>query len=964
MMLLALLLLQQPAAVAIITTTNTAAATRAALEQPGDVDVVVPTSARLSNPLRCLLDRKPCVGWPGYTRPNGTKKTSDGVGMPATLLPPDGPDWRAVRCHLSRAEWPLLTGGNASLTVDSINGSGSRGGVPGGRAVELFAIFEPQWGRRPYLREKKGSLVLEVDRSLAVPGLALQVSASLPGDVTIKGAVPAGRRVRIPFSLAEVPSKVDEVITIQLQLPDGTNITKTRRFIRHPPPSSNASLVTWQVDHERGGGLLADGIPFLAQGWFNGGWNHELDSSLGARYFAQHYGVSEPSFFERMILNLGSLAQEWGKRGINFVRFQSQVFPNTAFGFPVELTTLYLDLAAAAGVFVIFDCSIDTIAKAGFNGTADPVWQELLANLTLVRDHPALAGYYACDDCCHVRANANEHEYRGIEQIHQALREFDPYHLFIGSSACPDVWMWQEGLEFNAGAPAGVPSVSDVGLDVVMRESYSGGGPGDSSLSPTSRGVRTERAARYYPMTFAASWDMPAPANYVTPGAFRAALYGNAIHQNKFSFNAFAFDDTTAADRPIDEAFFGFAMEAAELRNSWLSMPLDAASTLLWQDEHHAEAIEQIWLVAVESNPPCVSHPHGKMRPTTLETQDCGAYGRLWIEGGKVGAGDSSGVGLCAHLVLINPQARSLDVTVTLATSTSLHQRSILPTAQRLFDQTYTVNLSTAAAATLTMSDGLSGRSAAIYRLGCKVTPLTPNIVHNGDFEDVDLSNPGRFCQRGSCSTTRVGRPLFDGVGANAGWRLLYGTPYLPAIFDAHQDDFRAQIRPDTSAPFHGRHCLKLKLPSRAPSILPIPLQQSMYGTEPQEDVEATTTILWTLNLQMRSSPPGAKVVLFSGGCYSAPWAIAGDQLPDAKCGPNSAQPRRVSSNLAAVGVEWTTLRFQFENATLYSQNLWLNVSAPCANGAHVWLDAITLVGSNTTRNSSLSRGDVWYGAP
>ena len=72
------------------------------------------------------------------------------------------------------------------------------------------------------------------------------------------------------------------------------------------------------------------------------------------------------------------------------------------------MTKLYLDLAAQAGVFVIFDCQIDNIAKAGFTGTNDQAWKDLLANLTLVKDHPALAGYYACDDCCHVKVNVDE----------------------------------------------------------------------------------------------------------------------------------------------------------------------------------------------------------------------------------------------------------------------------------------------------------------------------------------------------------------------------------------------------------------------------------------------------------------------------------------------------------------------------------------------------------------------------
>jgi len=35
-------------------------------------------------------------------------------------------------------------------------------------------------------------------------------------------------------------------------------------------------------------------------------------------------------------------------------------------------------------------------------GRATRRGKELLANLTLVRrEHPALAGYHACDNCCH-----------------------------------------------------------------------------------------------------------------------------------------------------------------------------------------------------------------------------------------------------------------------------------------------------------------------------------------------------------------------------------------------------------------------------------------------------------------------------------------------------------------------------------------------------------------------------------
>ena len=100
----------------------------------------------------------------------------------------------------------------------------------------------------------------------------------------------------------------------------------------------------------------------------NGGYNHQVNG-LGAKFYAQQFGVPEPNWytpaaprqlpfrppnatvctrerekqylsatcesnsvscyerrFERQSLNLGATAQHWGARGLNFVRFQSQVF--------------------------------------------------------------------------------------------------------------------------------------------------------------------------------------------------------------------------------------------------------------------------------------------------------------------------------------------------------------------------------------------------------------------------------------------------------------------------------------------------------------------------------------------------------------------------------------------------------------------------------------------------------------
>jgi hypothetical protein len=62
-----------------------------------------------------------------------------------------------------------------------------------------------------------------------------------------------------------------------------------------------------------------------------------------------------------------------------------------------------------------------------------------------LRDHPAVAGYYGCDDCCHtVRGTFCAKEYTGIATIREQIFKLDPYHPTFGTSACGEVWMWQE----------------------------------------------------------------------------------------------------------------------------------------------------------------------------------------------------------------------------------------------------------------------------------------------------------------------------------------------------------------------------------------------------------------------------------------------------------------------------------------------------------------------------------------
>ena len=254
----------------------------------GTVEMQRPPGTDASQVTYCQIDRHdPNVGWPGYSRPNGSKHTSDAIFMPATALPSG-----SVACQMTKGEFPMITSGNATLSVlptgctkescmhvPSPTCCTSTSGY-----VELFALFEVQFGRRPYLYETNGSIVVLTDASLA--GVTLRLSAVLPGGVEIDTLVPGGCKWRVQFEMARIPAKVTELINISLIVGEGVSqhaIMKQRRFARHPPPPQNSTITAFQLDHERGGALRASGAEFLAQGWFNGGYNHQVRSCGSTR---------------------------------------------------------------------------------------------------------------------------------------------------------------------------------------------------------------------------------------------------------------------------------------------------------------------------------------------------------------------------------------------------------------------------------------------------------------------------------------------------------------------------------------------------------------------------------------------------------------------------------------------------------------------------------------------------------
>ena len=180
----------------------------------------------------------------------------------------------------ARCELPTLgTAGNTSvcLVVGPVDTWGKQ--PPSGTCnssyaptyIQRFALFSPQFGRRPYVREKVGAVVMLTDYSLIGTELAFKMSIA---GKTFTANVSGGANISIPFDLSPLPASHAEDVTLELTLPGGVVVNHTRRFLRSPPPQSGSPVITWQVDHETKG-LLVDGVPFLAAGWFGSGGIHE-----------------------------------------------------------------------------------------------------------------------------------------------------------------------------------------------------------------------------------------------------------------------------------------------------------------------------------------------------------------------------------------------------------------------------------------------------------------------------------------------------------------------------------------------------------------------------------------------------------------------------------------------------------------------------------------------------------------
>ena len=184
-----------------------------------------------------------------------------GAGRPGRGVLPDSAE---------RGGWGA--GASFELTLD---GETFSDGLP----ITFFELVHVAIGRRPYITEASGEILLRTDSSL--DGQALQITARLPCAGSHSGwswNVTGGLDLTLPLSFDGLPPRLHNDMQFVITLPDGRRVEQWRRFMRVPWPTQ-PSVEPVQVDHSRAG-LLVGSKPFLATGYYMGGWN---DSTIGGQ---------------------------------------------------------------------------------------------------------------------------------------------------------------------------------------------------------------------------------------------------------------------------------------------------------------------------------------------------------------------------------------------------------------------------------------------------------------------------------------------------------------------------------------------------------------------------------------------------------------------------------------------------------------------------------------------------------
>jgi len=148
-----------------------------------------------------------------------------------------------------------------SLTLNGVNFSAPS------PPITMLPAIEVAVGRRPYVTEQEGSLIIRPSAWLAGQDVRVVAWLGLAGTPLLNGSVQGGATTALPIDLRALPAELTDAAVVAATLPDGTRVTRSVAFVRARPPPAEYTGSVWQVDH-RTRGLRANGLPFVALGWF------------------------------------------------------------------------------------------------------------------------------------------------------------------------------------------------------------------------------------------------------------------------------------------------------------------------------------------------------------------------------------------------------------------------------------------------------------------------------------------------------------------------------------------------------------------------------------------------------------------------------------------------------------------------------------------------------------------------
>ena len=268
--------------------------------------------------------------------------------------------------------------------------------------AEFAALWATTLSRRPYLSsDNEAAFVVRLHPS--VKGASVS-AATGNGTVLVDWtAVQPGATTSVPLSLALLPLTTETEVVLTLRRAGGAPLLERRiplSRVAAPPPSYAGSVV--QVDYATKS-LLVDGTQLIGVGYYD-------SQTIG------------PSNMTRQ----AAAGVNWGMRYLT-----SNDPKSKGARLPDSFVQDYLDWSSKAGMRVMLDVHTWVQALAGNTGwkpgpgAAEKIWAELEAFVAEFKDHPALLGYYVCDDCMtqwllshmhHAGTTAPDEAYRRIKR--------------------------------------------------------------------------------------------------------------------------------------------------------------------------------------------------------------------------------------------------------------------------------------------------------------------------------------------------------------------------------------------------------------------------------------------------------------------------------------------------------------------------------------------------------------------